>query len=91
LVYCRTAWSMHEFNEILLALPLNVVAAQHLEGRSPARFWIDHPEYNSGPEAPAPGPEVPNVLGVVRNLSSRPPIGLESGGLESSDQGANEQ
>ena len=79
LIYCRTAWSMHEFNEILLALPLQVVAAQHLEGRSPARIWIDHPAYKAGPEAPAPGPKLPNVIGVVRNLSSRPPIGLEGG------------
>lgn len=78
LIYCRTAWSMYDFNEILLALPLNVVAAQHLEGRSPARFWIDHPAYEAGPEAPAPGPELPNVLGVVRHLSSQPPIGVKA-------------
>ena len=83
LVYCRTAWSMYEFNEILLALPLNVVAAQHLEGRSPARFWIDHPQYKAGPEAPAPGPELPNVIGVVRNL--------DSSNQDSSNKDANEQ
>jgi hypothetical protein len=66
LVYCRTAWSMHAFNEILLKLPLDVVAAQHLEGRSQARIWVDHPAYEEGPEAFAPGPALPNVLGVAR-------------------------
>ena len=66
LVFCRTAWSMQQFNEILLALPLSVVAAQHLEGRSPARFWLDHAAYDTGPEATAPGPVLPNVLGVAR-------------------------
>ncbi len=72
LVFCRTAWSMHQFNEILLALPLNVVAAQHLEGRNQARFWVNHPAYEAGPAALAPGPVLPNVLGVARHLKSLP-------------------
>lgn len=76
LVFCRTAWSMQQFNEILLALPLDVVAAQHLEGRSPARFWLNHAAYDAGPETPAPGPVLPNVLGVIR----RPAKGLPPDG-----------
>ncbi len=76
LISCRTAWSMHEFNEILLALPLKVVAAQHLEGRSQARFWVAHPQYEAGPEALAPGPDLPNIIGVARHLSARPPADL---------------
>ncbi len=68
-IFCRSAWSMHDFNEILLALPLEVVAAQHLEGRGPARFWLAHPAYSTGPGDPAPGPALPNVLGLVRRFS----------------------
>jgi len=67
-VYCRTAWSMYQFNELLLSLPLAIVAAQHLEGRSPAGLLINHPAYEGGPEAgasgPGLGPVIPNVLGV---------------------------
>jgi len=77
LVYCHTALSMYQFNEILLGLPLNVVAAQHLEGRSQARIWVDHPAYNAGPQAPVPGPVLPNVLGVVRYLTPGPPVDAE--------------
>ena len=77
LIFCRTAWSMHQFNEILLALPLAIVAAQHLEGRSPARFWVNHAAYDAGPEAPAPGPVLPNVLGIMRRSPEGPPAGAD--------------
>ena len=71
LIYCRTAWSMCEFNEILLSLPLNVVAAQHLEGASPARFWVNHSGYNPDLALVAPGPDLPNILGVARRYPAK--------------------
>lgn len=66
LIHCRSAWSMHDFIEILLDLPLDLVAAQHLEGRSQARLWIAdelevHSNWNQGA-----GPILPNVIGVQR-------------------------
>lgn len=73
LVFCRTPWSMHQFNEILLALPLDVTAAQHLEGRSQARFWIEHPAYATDPAAHAPGSALPNVIGVARRYKPGSP------------------
>jgi hypothetical protein len=38
LVYSRTPYPMHTFNEILLDLPLGIVAAQHLEGGPEAQL-----------------------------------------------------
>jgi len=66
LIYCDTSLSMHEFNTLLLALPLDVVAAQHLEGRSQARFWIDHKNLHGTSQLRAAGPAIPNVFGVAR-------------------------
>lgn len=66
LIYCDTAMSMHAFNTLLLALPLNVVAAQHLEGRSQARFWVAHEDLPSKPQMRSAGPILPNVIGVAR-------------------------
>lgn len=67
LVYCDRQLSMHAFNEMLLALPLGVVAAQHLEGSGPAKLWIDHPlvDRTSLPGGGNPGPVLPNILGVA--------------------------
>jgi len=68
LIYCGTPRSMAEFNEILLELPLGLVAAQHLEGNAPARLWVQH----SGLPADDPfqgnnvGQLLPNILGVAR-------------------------
>jgi Phosphodiester glycosidase len=71
LIYCTAAWSMHEFNEILLGLPLELVAAQHLEGRSQARIWLGESIGISGPgwaQRMSPGPVLPNVIGVARKV-----------------------
>ncbi len=65
-LYCSTPLSMYEFNEVLLALPLELVAAQHLEGRSQARIWID-PAGAAGAVVPRnSGPVLPNVIGITR-------------------------
>lgn len=67
LIECGTPWSMHEFIEILLDLPIDLVAAQHLEGRTPARLWLELPGSRSGAhrsERRPVEPVVPNILGV---------------------------
>lgn len=69
LIYCSSAWSMHDFIEILLALPIRLEAAQHLEGRSQARLWVvdAFEEGRAGRSAPigVGGPELPSVIGVA--------------------------
>ncbi len=59
---------MHDFNEILLALPLGLVTAQHLEGSAPAKLWIEHDEFNSDsfPGGPRSIVLLPNILGVAK-------------------------
>lgn len=68
LVFCDRRWSMNEFNEILLSLPIGLVAAQHLEGRVQASFWIDHPAVQDLdlPGRQKNGPTIPNILGVAK-------------------------
>ncbi len=39
-IFCRSPYSMHEFSACLLGLPLNLVAAQHLEGGGDATMVI---------------------------------------------------
>ncbi len=68
LIYCATPWSMYDFNEILLDLPLDLVAAQHLEGRNQAWMWVeafpltDQSVWRKRFES---GPVLPNVIGVM--------------------------
>ncbi len=66
LISCRKSLSMHDFNEILLALPLGLECAQHLEGSGTARFWLNHPAYGEWKEPGYPGPNLPIILGVTR-------------------------
>ncbi len=67
-IMCDRRWSMHELNEILMALPLGLVTAQHLEGRVDASMWVQHPKVDS---KKLPGNYqrnfvVPNILGVTK-------------------------
>lgn len=62
LIYCARPLSMHDFNEMLLALPLDVVAAQHLEGNEAAGLWVS----GAGGTGASVGGPAPNVLGVRR-------------------------
>lgn len=39
-IFSRAARSMHDLNELLLSLPLDLVAAQHLEGGPEAQLWV---------------------------------------------------
>ncbi|WP_395743091.1 phosphodiester glycosidase family protein [Prosthecobacter sp.] len=40
-IFCRTPSTMHDFNEHLLKLPIHLVSAQHLDGGSPASFYLN--------------------------------------------------
>ncbi len=42
LIFSRTPFSMHEFNKILLGLPINLQCAQHLEGGPEASLYFSH-------------------------------------------------
>ena len=40
LIFCRSPYTMHDLNRILLSLPIDLVAAQHLEGGPEAQLVI---------------------------------------------------
>lgn len=77
LIFCNRAFSMHDFNKLLLSLPIGLVAAQHLEGGPEAQLYLKigkteierlgsfetgfNPNYDNGIAYP-----IPNVIGVVR-------------------------
>jgi len=76
-ILCRQPLDMHAFNEMLLRLPLDLVAAQHLEGGPQAQLWIDSAHLDQ--VSPGPPSEssidnddnaltwpIPNVLGIRR-------------------------
>lgn len=63
LIYCQSALSMHDLNEVLLRLPLDLVCAQHLDGNLPAQLFVRA----GGTVVTVPGgelPPIPNVLGI---------------------------
>ncbi len=76
-IYCRSPYSMHDLNKILLSLPIGLVCAQHLEGGPEAQMYlrVDEREYefvgsyetgfneNDGLVHAFP---VPNILGIIR-------------------------
>jgi hypothetical protein len=77
-IFSRVPFSMHEFNNYLLKLPIGIVTAQHLEGGAGASLYFSHggrkidisgsfdPGFhgdNKGSFALA----VPNVLGIVKD------------------------
>lgn len=81
-IYCRQPHTMHDFVEILLGLPLNLVAAQHLEGGLQAQLWLAQDLLASaGGEQPLalwraeqlgqPDWPIPNVLGLRPRASDR--------------------
>ena len=39
-IFSRSPYTMHDFNEILLQLPIEIECAQHLEGGPPASFYL---------------------------------------------------
>ena len=76
-LFTRAPWSMRDFNDLLLKLPLGVAGAMHLEGGPEASLSIHVPgldldlagSYESGFFADDTNVRqwpIPNVLGVVR-------------------------
>ncbi len=47
-ILCRLPMTMHEFNERIMALPLEIVAAQHLEGGVQTQMYVNFEEYTLG-------------------------------------------
>lgn len=71
-IFCDTPWSMCDFNEILLNLPLDLVCAQHLEGSYPARLRVEHEALAGEPDLGSGGgasPQLPNILSLVPRLN----------------------
>ncbi len=75
-IFSRTPFSMHDFNAILLKLPLHLVCAQHLEGGPEASFYLDYNghhlaldgSYETGfneDDSNTNFRPIPNVIGVV--------------------------
>ena len=44
-IYCRSPYSMHDLNEMLLALDIGLQCAQHLEGGPEAQLYIEVGEF----------------------------------------------
>ncbi len=66
LMHCTRPLSMHDFNEIVLSLPLDLVCAQHLEGNFPAQLWVQHPGLaGDSRNQVLPGQALPLILGVA--------------------------
>ncbi len=68
LIYSSGLLSMHDFNETLLSLPIDLVTAQHLEGGREAQLYINHPGYTKELNNSID----PLYLGQSRNLGAWP-------------------
>ena len=60
-IYCSSMLSMFELNEILLSLPIELQAAQHLEGNSLAQLYLKMNQYEINHDHNL---YVPNLIGV---------------------------
>jgi len=75
--FCRSPYSMYDFNHLLLSLPIDLVSAQHLEGGPEAQLYFNVGDrevelsgsyetgFMEGPGNLVAWP-IPNVLGLVR-------------------------
>ncbi len=81
LIYSSGLLSMHDFNEALLSLPIDLVTAQHLEGGREAQLYINHPDYTKelnnsidpfylGQNQTLGAWPIPNVIGVSKKNRS---------------------
>lgn len=81
-IYCRSPFSMHDLNRILLSLPIEIVSAQHLEGGPEAQLYLKQGEtelelvgsyetsFNENDSNLRAWP-VPNVIGIVPKSEPR--------------------
>jgi hypothetical protein len=79
LIFSERAFSMHEFGSILLALPLQLECAQHLEGGPLASLYLRHgsveiarsgsPGLSAAGNSSADGfLPIPNVIGIAKKV-----------------------
>ena len=76
MIFSRTAYSMHDLNDLLLSMPIGLVAAQHLEGGPEAQLFLTagsiemeligsfETGFNSNYGNTTAWP-IPNVIGIV--------------------------
>lgn len=75
LIFCGTPLPLDRLTDALLALPLDLVAAQHLEGGAQAQLFVaaggqtlelagEYEGIFAGPAAERPARPIPNVIGV---------------------------
>jgi hypothetical protein len=84
-IFSETAYTMHEFGNILLALPIQLECAQHLEGGPSASLYLHH----AGVELKRAGSvglpalrnstadgflPIPNVIGITKKLTHSQPV-----------------
>ncbi len=80
-IFCRSPYSMHDLNRMLVSLPIDLVCAQHLEGGPEAQMWIDAGgvrqehigSYETGffeSDANIVAWPIPNVIGVSRRAEA---------------------
>lgn len=76
-IFCRSPYSMHDLNNILLELPIDIICAQHLEGGPEASLYLSWNGYNldkfgsyeTGFNQNDNNVEfwsIPNVIGVIK-------------------------
>jgi exopolysaccharide biosynthesis protein len=76
-ILCRSPYSMYDFNETLLSLPINIVCAQHLEGGPEAQLYLKHDKteidlcgsYESGfteNDDNLSAWPIPNIIGITK-------------------------
>jgi len=79
-IYSNSILSMHDLNETLLSLPIDLVSAQHLEGGPEAQLYIGHIAYkkeiSNSYDTPFLGSDgnlsawpIPNVIGISKKES----------------------
>ena len=74
-LFCKSPFSMYEFNQHILKLPIDLVCAQHLEGGPEASLYVEGKmdslqltgSYTSGWDTAGTDPflPLPNVIGIV--------------------------
>jgi hypothetical protein len=76
-VFCRSPYSMHDLNKMLMSLPIDLVCAQHLEGGPEAQLYVRWAQgeldlvgsyetaFNESDKNRIAWP-IPNVIGVAR-------------------------
>jgi hypothetical protein len=81
LIYSRGRLSVHDFNELLLSLPIDLVSAQHLEGGKEAQLYINHVQHTEEIANSLDNPflahssglkawPIPNIIGVSKKSAA---------------------